>query len=91
MPSTTVVSDEFFALARINAQALRMPYTAIVVVPHPIGGTDRKEVAKKADAALEDMIGVLTLPREKLPERAQEQLRKSKGKKDEGASRRVVR
>jgi hypothetical protein len=51
-----------------------MPYIATVIVPHPIGGIDRKEVARKAEQAIEDVINALTLPREKLPERAKEQL-----------------
>jgi hypothetical protein len=51
-----------------------MPYIATVIVPHPIGGIDRKEVARKAERAIEDVINALTLPREKLPERAKEQL-----------------
>ena len=51
-----------------------MPCVAIVTVPKPIGGIDPKEVTKKADDALEDMIKVLTMPRERLPERAKEQL-----------------
>jgi len=51
-----------------------MPYLSTVIVPHPIGGIDHKEVVKKAGDALEDMIKVLTMPREKLSERAKEQL-----------------
>jgi hypothetical protein len=62
------------ALGKAEAQALGMPYIATVIVPHPIGGMDRKEVVRKAEQAIEDMIKVLTMPREKLPERAKEQL-----------------
>ena len=53
-----------------------MPYEPVVIVPHPVGGIDLKEVAKKADDALEDLIKAITTPREKLAERTQEQLQK---------------
>ncbi len=55
-----------------------MPYAPVVVVPHPIGGIDLKEVARKAEDALEDLIKALITPREKLAERAREQLEKEK-------------
>jgi len=48
-----------------------MPYLATVILPHPIGGIDLEEVERKVDLALEDMMEVLTMPREKLPERGQ--------------------
>ena len=63
-------------MARLNAQNLGMPYEPVVIVPHPVGGIDLKEVAKKADDALEDLIKAITTPREKLAERTQEQLQK---------------
>ena len=47
-----------------------MPDLAMVVVLHPIGGIDPKEVVQKADDALEEIIEVLTMPQEKLHERA---------------------
>ncbi len=74
MPTTTICTDEFVALGKAEAYALGMPYIAIVIVPHPIGGLEHGEVARKAGQALEDMIKVLTMPRERLPQRAKEQL-----------------
>ena len=50
-----------------------MPYIATVIVPHPVGGIDSSEVTKRAEEALEDMIEVLAMPREKLPERSKKQ------------------
>jgi hypothetical protein len=37
-----------------------MPDLAIVVVPHPVGGIDPKEVERKADNIIEDIIKSLT-------------------------------
>ena len=70
----TVCTEEFLGLAKVAAQSLRMPHIAIVVVPHPIGGIDLKDVIKKADDILEATIEALTLPRERLPERAANQI-----------------
>ena len=76
----TVCSETFLELARLQAQSLGMPNLAILTVPHPIGGIDLKEVVKKADDALEEMIEVLTMPREKLAERAKKQSDKGSGR-----------
>lgn len=51
-----------------------MPHLAIVVVPHPIGGIGLDEVKKKAHLAMEDMISILTMPRENLIERSKSQV-----------------
>ena len=70
IPSTTVCTDEFVALGKAEAQASGLPYLAMITLPHPIGGIDLKEVVKKAHDAMEDMIKILTISREKLSERA---------------------
>jgi len=72
-PSISICSHEFAALGKVEAQALGMANLPMVVVPHPIGGIDRKEVARKADDAFEDMIEALSLPQGKSSERATQQ------------------
>ena len=42
----------------------------MVVVPHPIGGIDPKEVARKADDAFKDMIEALSMSQGKSSEQA---------------------
>jgi len=73
IPVTCIVTDEFIGLARGEVQAMGMPDLAIVSVPHPIAGVDRREVAKKADNILEEVIQVMTMPQDKLSQRAKQQ------------------
>ena len=47
-----------------------MPALPLVIIPHPIGGIDRDEVARKADTIAEEVIEVMTMPLDKLQERA---------------------
>ncbi len=72
IPTTTICSDEFVDLGKAEARAAGMPYIALITVPHPIGGIALKEVVKKADDALGDLINLLTMPRDKLAERMSE-------------------
>lgn len=51
-------------LGKAEAQALGMANLPMVIVPHPIGGIDPKEVAKKADDAFEDVIKAISAPQE---------------------------
>ena len=78
IPTVSICSHEFAYLSRVQAQGLGMPHLAIVIIPHPIGGIDPKEVARKADDALDDMIAALTTPLEQLPERARQQSEKKR-------------
>jgi len=50
-----------------------MPHIAFITVPHPIGGINLQNVMKKADEALEDVVKILTMPRDKLSEQVTEQ------------------
>jgi len=53
-------------LGRTEAQVLGFPNLAMIVVPHPIGGADPREVIKKAHDALGKLVVILTAPRERL-------------------------
>ena len=61
-PSVSVCSSEFVALGKAEVAVLGMANLPMVIVPHPIGGIDLKEVEKKADDAFEDMITALFVP-----------------------------
>lgn len=50
-----------------------MPHLAMVIVPHPVGGIDLQQVTGKAEEAMEDMVRVMSMPREELAERAKKQ------------------
>ena len=43
-----------------------MPGLPIVTVPHPMGGLKPEEVRRKAEMAIEEIVHVLTSPREVL-------------------------
>lgn len=73
IPSISICSHEFAPLGRIAAQALGMANLPMVIVPHPIGGVDPKEVARKADDAFEDMIEALSVPQRKSSEQVTQQ------------------
>lgn len=67
-PTVSICSHEFVALGKAEAEALGMANLPMVIVPHPIGGIDLKEVAKKADDAFEDMIQALSVSQVKSSE-----------------------
>jgi len=70
VPVTAIITDEFLGLGREEAQDMGMPDLAMVTVPHPVAGVTREEVARKADGILDEVIEVITMPQEKLRERA---------------------
>ncbi len=49
----------FELTARVQAKALGLPETGIVIVPHPFSGVHPDEVKKKATAAIERVIAAL--------------------------------
>lgn len=56
----------FLVLARSVAAAKGLPSLPLVIVPHPLGGLGAEAVKVKADKAIDDIIRLLTEPREKL-------------------------
>ena len=46
-----------------------MPTLPIITPPHPMGGLKKDEVWAKAEAVLDDVVAVLTTPREQLAAR----------------------
>ncbi len=66
IPTATLCSDEFGALARTEAEALGIPAIPIVFLAHPLGGLRREEVQAKADCVVDEVLHVLTGKRETL-------------------------
>jgi hypothetical protein len=66
IPTGTLCTDEFGALARTEAEALGVPTLPIVFLSHPLGGLHKDEVRAKADAAVAEVLRVLTDRREAL-------------------------
>lgn len=61
IPTVVFATTAFEDLARRTAETLRLPSARIVVVPHPLGGTDPAEVARWGAAAVDALLSALTL------------------------------
>lgn len=55
-----VTTTKFETLTRSVASTLGLPDARIIVVPHPLGGTDTTTVEGWADAAVERAVELLT-------------------------------
>ncbi|MBI2909161.1 MAG: hypothetical protein HYX92_16065 [Chloroflexi bacterium] len=62
----TVATTEFASLGRAEAEVLGVPTLPIVTPTHPMGGLKKEEVHAKADSVLDEIVYVLTTPKEKL-------------------------
>lgn len=51
-----VATDKFAGLARQLAVQSGLRRARIVSVPHPVGGVEREELDRRADAVLEDVM-----------------------------------
>lgn len=61
--SVTVVSDEFWALANVEAQMRGLSDLPLVRVPHPVGTIDHKRLEEIADASMDAIVAKLITPR----------------------------
>ena len=52
-------TERFELLTSSAANSLGLPEARIVVVPHPLGGTDESTVIAWADAAVDRLAGLL--------------------------------
>ena len=59
IPGAVICTDVFEQTARVQAKALGLPETGIVIVPHPFSGVHPEEVKKKATAAIDRVIAAL--------------------------------
>ena len=60
IPSATVCTDEFFALAKAEAEILGMPGLPIAQIPHPLAGRKPERVAEVAIQAIPEILHILT-------------------------------
>ena len=58
----TFITDAFTALAKSEKEAFGAPDHPVLVVKHPIGTVKIEEVNKRADAALDQLVGILLEP-----------------------------
>lgn len=60
VPTVVFATTAFEELTRNMAKTLRLPEARIVVVPHPLGGTDPAEVARWAAIAIDEVLARLS-------------------------------
>jgi hypothetical protein len=60
VPTATVGTFEFEALARLEARNRGIEALPLALVPHPLGGIHEEDVVKKADLALEAVLAAVT-------------------------------
>jgi len=58
----TFITDAFTALAKSEKEAFGASDHPVLVVKHPIGTVKIEEVNKRADAALDQLVGILLEP-----------------------------
>jgi len=60
IPTVVIATTRFRGLADETALTLGQPDARIMSVPHPLGGTDEPTVLSWADAAVEEVLKLLT-------------------------------
>ena len=59
VPAVVFTTEKFKELTRSAANSLGMPKARIVVVPHPLGGTEEEVIMSWVESALDDLLKVL--------------------------------
>ena len=62
VPTATMGTFEFEALARLEAKNRGIENLPLALVPHPLGGLHEEDVVKKADLAIEAVLKAVTIP-----------------------------
>ena len=61
VPAVVFTTEKFEELTRSVATSLGMPKARIVVVPHPLGGTEEEVIISWVESALDDLLKVLEI------------------------------
>ena len=59
MPAILVVTEPFLGLAKYEAERRGMTDPRIVVIEHPLGGTEPDEIVRRAAAARDDVLALM--------------------------------
>jgi hypothetical protein len=59
-PAVVFTTTLFEALTRQVAASFGLPDARIVVVDHPLGGTDAATIERRADAAVDEVLTLLS-------------------------------
>ena len=60
VPTATMGTFEFEALARLEARNRGIENLPLALVPHPLGGIHDEEVLKKADLVIDAVLAAVT-------------------------------
>jgi hypothetical protein len=60
VPTATMGTFEFEALARLEAKNRGIETLPLALVPHPLGGIHEDEVVRKANLAIESVLKAVT-------------------------------
>lgn len=60
IPTVVTTTTQFEPVAKTLSTSFGAPETRLLVLPHPIGGTDEPTLTAWADAAVEDLISLFT-------------------------------
>jgi hypothetical protein len=61
VPAILVVTEPFLPLALYEAERRGMPDPRVVVIEHPLGGTDPDEIIRRAGAARSKVLDLVGL------------------------------
>ena len=59
VPAVDFATENFKGLTRSAANSLGIPKARIVVVPNPLGGTEKEVIVSWAKSAIDDLLKVL--------------------------------
>lgn len=60
MPAAVICTEEFIPTARAQAAISGSPDYPFVVIPHPVGSLTPSDLRKRAEAAVPQVIAILT-------------------------------
>lgn len=58
--AAVICSEPFEKLGRAQAKTFGVPDSAVIVIPHPLGGVGLEQVRMRADAAWEQLAKIIT-------------------------------
>lgn len=61
IPAVVVTTTKFRPIAETLSEQFGLKETRLLVLPHPIGGTEREKLYEWADAGVERVIGLLSM------------------------------
>jgi hypothetical protein len=72
IPTATVVTDEFFGLAKVEAQTRGLHELPLIKVPHPVGSISFESLKPLAERTVENIIEALVCGNDRIEDSVQE-------------------